>query len=99
AISPESVLEPVLIVTMIAMALVMVIKPKLAIAGEGEEPRSPWKHPPSLIGLFAAGLYGGFIQAGVGFVLIGVLSGLMRYDAVRANALKLVCTLLFGIAA
>jgi uncharacterized protein len=99
AVAPEEILEPVLLGTMIAMALLMVIKPKLAIAGEGEEPRSPFKHPASLLGLFGAGLYGGFIQAGVGFVLIAVLSGLMRYDAVRANALKLVCTLLFGIAA
>jgi uncharacterized membrane protein YfcA len=46
--------------------------------------------------LFGAGLYGGFVQAGVGFVLLAVLGGVLRYDIVRANALKLVCTLVFG---
>ena len=32
-------------------------------------------------------------------VLLAVLGGLLRYDAIRGNALKLVCTLLFGVAA
>ncbi len=99
AIAPEELLKPVLLGTMVLMALLMLVKPNLVSAPEDGEPRSPWRHPPSLIGLFLAGVYGGFVQAGVGFVLLGVLSGLMRYDAVRANALKLVCTLFFGIAA
>jgi uncharacterized membrane protein YfcA len=99
AIAPPEVLEPVLLGTMIAMALVMLLKPKLVTASGEEEPRSAWGHWPSWLGLFGAGLYGGFVQAGVGFVLLAVLGGLMRYDAVRANALKLVCTLLFGVPA
>lgn len=97
--APAAILEPALLGMLITMALVMVARPKLVTAEEGEEPRSPWKHPTALFGLFAAGVYGGFVQAGVGFVLLAVLGGLLRYDAVRANALKLVCTLLFGIPA
>ena len=37
--------------------------------------------------------------AGVGFVLLAVLGGVLRYDILRANALKLVCTLVFGVVA
>ena len=40
-------------------------------------------------------MYGGFVQAGVGFILAALAGGL-RYDLVRANALKMVCTLAFA---
>lgn len=100
AIAPPSILKPILLGTMVVMAFLMILKPDIMFAKEeGEEPRSPLKHAPSMLGLFAAGLYGGFVQAGVGFVLLAVLGGQMRYDALRANALKLLCTLFFGIAA
>lgn len=93
---PPAVLEPVLIVTLIVVALLMALAPH-AVAPEDEEPQPVgWKGGG---GLFLAGLYGGFIQAGVGFVLLGVLGGLLRYDLVRANALKLVCTTIFGVVA
>ena len=45
--------------------------------------------------LFLSGLYGSFVQAGVGFVLIIALAGTLRYDLVKSNALKLLCTLGF----
>ena len=51
------------------------------------------------IGLFFAGIYGGFIQAGVGFLLLGVLVGTLRHNLITANALKLVVTLAFGMVA
>ncbi len=35
------------------------------------------------------------MQAGVGFVLIMVLAGILRYDLVRGNALKMATTLGF----
>ena len=49
------------------------------------------------LGMLGVGFYGGFIQAGVGFVLLSVLGGTLRYDLVRANALKLICTFVFGV--
>lgn len=99
AVAPPEILEPVLLGTMILMALVLVLAPKVMMAGEDETPRAPWRHAPSWLGLFGAGVYGGFVQAGVGFVLLAVLSGVLRYDALRANALKLVCTLVFSVPA
>jgi uncharacterized membrane protein YfcA len=38
----------------------------------------------------------GFIQAGVGFLLLGVLVGTLRHNLITGNALKLVVTLAFG---
>lgn len=97
--APEAILEPVLLGTMVVMALVLLVRPKLVAPDETDGPLSWRERPWSLLGLFGAGVYGGFVQAGVGFVLLAVLGGLLRYDVVRANALKLVCTALFGVVA
>ncbi len=43
---------------------------------------------------FLIGIYGGFIQGGIGFILISVLS-LAGYDLVRVNALKVLIVLIF----
>ena len=57
------------------------------------------ERPLGALMLFGAGLYGGFVQAGVGFILIAALAAGMRYDLVRTNALKVVCTAAFSVAA
>ena len=46
------------------------------------------------LGCFAVGVYGGFVQAGVGFFILAVL-GLAGLDLVRGNALKVLIILLF----
>lgn len=40
------------------------------------------------VAMLAVGLYGGFVQAGVGFLLMAVLRGLLRLDLVRVNMHK-----------
>ncbi|MFC1657078.1 sulfite exporter TauE/SafE family protein [Candidatus Moduliflexota bacterium] len=47
---------------------------------------------------FLAGIYGGFIQAGVGFLLLGCMA-LTGYDLVAGNAVKVFVVLLFTTAA
>jgi len=47
-----------------------------------------------IAGFFVAGVYGGFIQAGVGFVLLGVIA-LAGLDLVRGNALKVLLVLAY----
>lgn len=93
----EGVLRGVLLTMLVGMALLLTLAPGLVTAEPDEEPRGTTLI--GALGLFGAGLYGGFVQAGVGFLLLAVLGGLLRYDLVRANALKLVCTTVFGVAA
>lgn len=93
---PTSLLEPVLLTTLMVMAVIMVFRPGVVAPDPEEQPRSLEQTPVGYRWLFAAGLYGGFIQAGVGFVLITAIAGVLRYDLVRANALKLTCTAVFG---
>jgi len=93
---PVWLLEPVLLASMVTVALVMVIKPESIAPPEGTVPFRLKEKPMAGIGLFLAGLYGGFVQAGVGFILIAALAGGLRYDLVRTNALKTVCTAVFS---
>ncbi|MGH7539811.1 MAG: sulfite exporter TauE/SafE family protein [Gemmatimonadota bacterium] len=45
-------------------------------------------------GFFLAGVYGGFVQAGVGFVILAVIT-LAGLDLVRGNALKVLLVLIY----
>ena len=95
---PASVLKPVLLGTMLAMTLLVVLKPS-TFPSTDETPFTVQQKPAATGWLFVAGLYGGFVQAGVGFILLAALAGILRYDLVRANALKMACTLVFSAVA
>ncbi len=111
AMVPAAVLKYVLLGTMMTVACVMTLVPRTfadaAHEANREGPADPMDRGPRglgrrlarLAGMFAAGVYGGFVQAGVGFLLLAVLGGLWRYDLVRANALKLACVAIFSMAA
>lgn len=92
---PPAILKPVLLGTMLAMTLLVVLKPSTFPAA-GERPFTLAEKPAARFWLFMAGLYGGFVQAGVGFILLAALAGILRYDLIRANALKMACTVVFG---
>lgn len=51
----------------------------------------------SIILFFFVGIYGGFIQAGVGFLMLLVLSGVNRFSLVKSNALKIVITGIYTV--
>ncbi|MCP4186520.1 MAG: sulfite exporter TauE/SafE family protein [Gammaproteobacteria bacterium] len=97
--APPAILKPLLLGVMLSMALLILIRPTVI----APEPGTPFERlrdtPRAWVGLGLAGLYGGFVQAGAGFVLLAALAGTLRYDLIRANALKLVCTLAFTIVA
>ena len=95
---PRELLKPIMLATMIIMAALIAFRKQTLIPEDGP-PLRPREAPRSFVGLFFAGVYGGFIQAGVGFLLLGVLVGTLRHDLVSGNALKLVVTLAFGIVA
>lgn len=95
ALIPNLYLKPVLLGTILTMALIILIKPSVMAPPPGTPTLSPTENRGAWWGLFAAGVYGGFVQAGVGFILLAALAGGLRYDLLRANALKSVCALAF----
>ena len=93
---PVWLLKPVLLVSMITIALVMLLRPEAVAPPEGTKAFTLKEKPIAALGLFFAGVYGGFVQAGVGFILIAALAGGLRLDLVRTNAMKTVCTAVFA---
>ncbi len=51
----------------------------------------------SIVLFFFIGIYGGFIQAGVGFLMLLVLSGINHFSLVKSNAIKTVVTGIYTI--
>lgn len=96
---PTSLLEPVLLSTLVVMGVVIVVRPTIVAPPPGTIPLRVNESTKGFIGLLLAGVYGGFVQAGVGFVLIAALCGALRYDLVRANALKMLATGIFSLVA
>ncbi len=82
------------------LAVIMVVVMALIFFGPGSREANP-SHTPGRrarfwlpVAFLGVGLYGGFIQGGIGFLLIAVLS-LAGYDLVRTNALKVLVILCF----
>jgi uncharacterized membrane protein YfcA len=95
ALLPNVTLKPLLLGTILTMTVVILVRPGFIAPPEGTPVIAPNESRSAWLGLFIAGVYGGFVQAGVGFILLAALAGGLRYDLVRANALKMVCTLAF----
>ena len=74
---------------MVLLTLLALVTPDIPRARRAG-PGSPWVWG----GFFAVGVYGGFVQAGVGFLILSITS-LAGLDLVRGNAVKMACTLLF----
>lgn len=87
-------LKPLLLGTMIVVSLWVIFKSDTT-AENSENRKSCYESKLGFIATFAAGFYGGFIQAGVGFVLIATFVGMLNYDLLRANAMKVVATVVF----
>lgn len=85
---PNRVLTPLIVATLIVMAGTMFLQPSALAPPPDAAPRDPLRSPAALGALFAAGLYGGFLQAGVGIVLLAVFASLLHIDLVRGNGLK-----------
>ena len=99
AVTPSVALKPILLGTIITMSIIMLVRPYFLAPPEGTPIISVADNRGAWWTLFLAGVYGGFVQAGVGFILLAALAGGLRYDLVRANALKMVCSLAFTIIA
>ncbi len=84
---------------MIGVLILMVIQERRPSRGaEASESGSP-RFGAGHVAMAAVGFYGGFIQAGVGFLLMAALHGVMRLDLVRVNMHKVFVVGVFTVAA
>ncbi|STZ75422.1 sulfite exporter TauE/SafE family protein [Bergeriella denitrificans] len=97
--APVAILKSMLLLTMLGVAALVAFRPDLLVHAPDVRPVRVADNPKSRWALAAVGIYGGFVQAAAGFVLLPVLAGMLCYDLVRANALKVCCTLGFTLVA
>jgi len=86
------------------LALVMVLVMFLMAGGKSASktdslPSQPTNLLAGHLLMFAAGVYGGVIQIGVGFILMSILYRVMGIDLVRVNMYKVLIVLCYTIAA
>ncbi len=92
----ETVMRRTIGALMVVMLVVIFVRPKRWLEGrpEAEIQHSGWQQ---WLVFFGIGLYGGFIQAGVGIFLLAGLVLSAGYDLVRANAVKVLIVLCFTL--
>lgn len=87
------------------LAVIMIFVVFLTISGKAKsnkEKKETTKMSSQIIGaitFFFIGIYGGFIQAGVGFLIIGTLTAIHGFSLVKTNSIKVFVVLIYTIAA
>ena len=88
----------ILAIIMVVVVLIIIFKPKMKI--EDLHEKTTGKHLwIGIIAFFFFGIYGGFINAGLGFIIILFLHYVNQMTLVRANATKVVVVLTYTLAA
>lgn len=93
----DKLFEKVLAFVMLGILVFMVFDPMKKVRVE-QVHFTPWRVALLLVSFFFIGIFGGFVQAGVGFLII---AGLLIHglDLVRINAVKVFVTLVFTLIA
>lgn len=85
----------VVMITVVAITVTGLAKPKSITS----EKTNPFSKVVGTITFFFIGIYGGFIQAGVGFLIIGSLSSIHGFGLVRINSIKVFVIIIYTMAA
>lgn len=88
----DTAFQRILAFLMLAVTLWTLLRPHRA-AGAAKAPHA---QALAMLGFFFVGIYGGFVQAGVGFFILAMTS-LAGLDLVRGNAIKVLVVLLLTI--
>jgi hypothetical protein len=91
--------EKILAVVMVIVLIIILARPERKFIKEiDSENLSPLRLIIAMFAFFGVGLYGGFIQAGVGFIIIVALTLITGLSLVKVNCLKVFIILIYTIA-
>lgn len=93
----DVIFNRILAVVMLLVMGITVFKPK--IVTEGAENFSKNKTLLSVLVFFLLGIYGGFIQAGIGFLVIAALTNIHGLNMAKTNSIKVFVILCYTVAA
>ncbi len=92
----DALFQKVLGLVMIGIVVTLILpKPQLS-AEAAATPQKAWLIYPAMFGI---GFYGGFIQAGVGYLLMAALFNIWRLNLVQVNMFKIIISLIFTLPA
>ena len=91
---PQNMFQFVFGLAMIAMAFTLAFKPKILLEAKHNTRPGPLKE---FIVFFLIGAYAGFMQAGVGLLLIAGVAIFHAKDLVKANAIKVTLAFCFAL--
>ncbi|MYL72577.1 TSUP family transporter [Halobacillus litoralis] len=95
---PDDLFNRILSIVMIIVLVIMIWKPhKNLSASNGENSRM--KKIALVLIFFFIGIYGGFIQAGVGFVIIAALTLVTGLSLVKINSIKVFVVAVYTLSA
>ncbi len=95
---PEATFHRILAVAMLLMLVVLIVNPKRWLRERKVEMTWP-RRLAAYVTFFAVGIYGGAIQAGVGFLLIASLVAVGGMNLVRCNSHKVFIVGVYTLAA
>lgn len=87
----------ILAIIMIAVLFLTIFRPGKKVAGQ--EKMTPKDQIIGAVTFFFVGIYGGFIQAGVGFIIIAALTNINALSLAKTNSIKVFVAFIYTIAA
>ena len=88
----------ILAIVMIIVVLIIILMPKINLQGLQERITGKYLWA-GVIAFFFFGIYGGFINAGLGFIIILFLHYVNRLSLVRTNAIKVAVVCIYTLSA
>lgn len=92
----DKAFNKILALIMILVVFLIVFKPHQKLIAD-EEKLSKGRKIAAIIAFFFVGIYGGFIQAGVGFIIIASLTVITGFSLVKINSIKVFVILFYTI--
>lgn len=93
----DELFKKIIATVMVVVIIITVFKPKTKESIE--EKMTLRSKTIGIISFFFVGLYGGFIQAGIGFIIIAILTNLNGFSLVKTNSAKVFAALVYTGAA
>lgn len=94
----EVLFKRILAIIMVLVVLATVFKKRMSTDVDLEN-TSAWRQILGAFVFFFIGIYGGFIQAGVGFIIIAALSAINGFSLVKTNSIKVLVVLIYTLGA
>ena len=88
-----------ILAVIMVMVVLAIISGKFKSTGGKSESTKSGSQIIGMITFFFVGIYGGFVQAGVGFLIMGALSAIHGFSLVKINSMKVFIVFVYTIAA